>query len=396
MLGALGGAGYAVTPEAHQLLVDLRWTVENLPDAGDYLPYARLTDAAGAVWAQSGGFSYPSEQWQPGDTLLTRLAVPLPAGLPPGDYVLRVGVFSAGQQASLPRLEAAGAFAGERAPLPPLTLPGRLDAGLDALLAENAITAPLANTGLDAAPELLGYTLNTTAPRQGERLLLTLYWQAHQTPPDADLTLSLGANTLYSGPAARGALPLTALGPGSVLVDRYELFVPADQPATPTELSVLVPGRGAATLAALDVRAVDRTYSPIPFAVRALADFGPPGADPLFVLRGYTLTTEPGSPTRLALVYWVHLPIRVDYTAFVHVLDAAGVLVAQRDGAPQSGAYPTHLWQPGEYVYDDYGFDLPPGAYTFRLGFYHPETGQRFVVAETGADAATLGPFDVP
>jgi hypothetical protein len=180
-----------------------------------------------------------------------------------------------------------------------------------------------------------------------------------------------------------------------VLVDRYEVFVPADQPAAPTELSVLVPGLGAATLATLDVQAVNRTYSEIPFAVRALADFGPPGADPLFVLRGYTLTAEPGGPTRLALVYWAHLPIREDYTAFVHVLDAAGVIVAQRDGAPQSGAYPTHLWQPGEYVRDEYAFDLPPGTYTFRLGFYHPETGQRLVVAETGADAVTVGPISV-
>jgi hypothetical protein len=321
--------------------------------------------------------------------------VSLPAGLPPGGYQLRVGVYSSSAQAGLPRLDAAGGFAGERAPLPPLTLPGRLDAGPAALLAENTFTPPAASTGLDAAPALLGYTLNTATPRQGERLVLTLFWQAHQAPPAAALTLTLGASELYAGPAARGALPLTRLPPGGVLVDRYELFVPAGQPPGPIELSVLVPGVGAATLAALDVQPVARAFAPLPFAVRALADFGPPGAAPLFALRGYTLTSGQGSPATLALVYWVHGPIREDYTAFVHVLDAGGALVAQHDSAPQSGAYPTHLWQPGEYVLDEHAFDLPPGAYTFRLGFYHPETGQRFSVAQTGADAVTLGPLDV-
>ncbi len=392
-------AGYNIVTSADHLLVDLRWTVENLPDAGDYLPYARLTDSAGAVWAQSGGFSYPSEQWQPGDTLLTRLAVPLPAGLPPGGYVLRVGVFSAGQQASLPHLDANGGFAGERAALPPIRLPGTMQAGLDALLAENTITAPLANTGLDAAPALLGYSLNTPSPRQGERLLLTLFWQAHQTPPAAAQTLSiaLGASTLYSGPAARGALPLSTLPPGSVLVDRYEVFVPADQPAAPTELSVLVPGLGAATLAALDVQAVDRRYDPLPFDVPLTASFAPAGQPALFALRGYTFApVAAGQPATITLVYQGETGTPVDYTAFVHVLDAAGALVAQRDGAPQSGAYPTHLWQPGEYVPDEYAFDLPPGAYTFRFGFYHPETGQRLIVAETGADAVVVGPVGAP
>jgi hypothetical protein len=180
-----------------------------------------------------------------------------------------------------------------------------------------------------------------------------------------------------------------------VLVDRYELFVSADQPPAPTELSVLIPGLGAATLAALDVQAVARAFTPLPFTVRALADFGPPGAAPLLALRGYTLTPGSGGPTTLALIYWTHAPMRVDYTAFVHVLDAGGALVAQRDSAPQSGAYPTHLWQPGEFVPDSYSFDLPPGMYTVRLGFYDPETGQRLLVAETGADAVTIGPVDV-
>jgi len=63
--------GYRVVTQTDKLLLDLRWQVENVPDAGDYLPYARLTDVWGSGWSQSGGFSYPSEEWQPGDTVLT-------------------------------------------------------------------------------------------------------------------------------------------------------------------------------------------------------------------------------------------------------------------------------------------------------------------------------------
>ncbi len=381
--------GYQLLPEAAQLLVDVRWQVDNLPAAGDYLPYARLVDAWGQPWSQSGGFNYPSEMWQVGDTLLVRLAIPLPAGLPPGDYTVKIGVYSEGSAASLPRLTATGAYAGDRAPLPPLTLPGNLAAGPETLREEQGVTAP-ATAAL--APALLGYAVNTPTPRQGERLLLTLFWQAGVAGP---VHVRLGDTLLYEGDPAHGTLPLAGLAPGDALVDRYDLRVPADFPAGPADLTITA-GPATATLAALDVQAVNRVYEPPAVAVPSEAVLSDPSGAPLIALTGYTLTPgAAGAATTLALAWQALAPLADDYTVFVHIRDAAGQTVAQQDAQPQAGAYPTSLWQSQEYVRDDYTFDLPPGDYTVALGLYLPETGTRLAVGAGEADAVVLPAFTV-
>jgi hypothetical protein len=406
--------GYDIVPNGEQLFVDVRWRVENVPEAGDFLPYARLADDAltATYWAQSGGFSYPSEQWRPGDVILARLAVPVPAGLPLGDYTVKVGFFSAGADASLPRLTPDGAYAGDRAPLPTVRLPGRLDAGLERLLADEtaAITRPASRSGLDTAPALLGYHVNTGTPRQGERLLLTLYW--HAAAPSAGagpITLSLDGQALITGDAASGTLPLSQLANGQVLVDRHAVVVPADLAPGPTELSVSVPGAGSAVLASLDIQPVDSDFDPPSVATLSGASFHDPATgDPLLSLHGYTLTPgSAGTPTTLLLA-WQARPrndetvkvsetfrVFADYTLFVHVLDAAGQIAAQRDSYPRGGSYPTSLWQPGEYVMEDYAFDLSAGRYHFALGLYLAETGERLTLGN-GDTALTLPEFIVP
>jgi len=62
-----------------------------------------------------------------------------------------------------------------------------------------------------------------------------------------------------------------------------------------------------------------------------------------------------------------------DYTAFVHVLNAQGQIVAQQDGQPRGGSYPTSLWDGGEVVDDPHplsvaatpGLQVETGLYTF-------------------------------
>ncbi|GAB4158831.1 MAG: hypothetical protein Fur0021_29100 [Candidatus Promineifilaceae bacterium] len=49
-----------------------------------------------------------------------------------------------------------------------------------------------------------------------------------------------------------------------------------------------------------------------------------------------------------------------DYTAYVHVLDNAGNLLAQLDRPP--AGYPTSDWQPGEIIHDTYTIPLPPNT----------------------------------
>ena len=62
-------------------------------------------------------------------------------------------------------------------------------------------------------------------------------------------------------------------------------------------------------------------------------------------------------------------------TAYVHLLDGDGVLVAQHDHI--LAGYPTQDWRVGELVTDQFVLDLrevPAGAYTLRTGFYDSQT----------------------
>ncbi len=397
--------GYNVITYSDEVQLDLRWHIENLPAAGDFLPYARLTDAWGSGWSQDSPFTYPSEQWQPGDTLLTRLHLPLPAGLPPGVYTLTVGLYSAGANVNLPHLDSTGAFAGERAPVTTLTLPGgpSLTGSLAATRAEFRQTnniLPADRSEICILPgdngQLLGYTIERSALRQGEWMHLSLYWANDFTIGDNALTITLGSQTLYTGQPVHGTYPFSQWAVPQFLIDRYALKVPADAPPGPTPLSVSVRGgRGGpcqAPLGTVTVSAVDRIVTAPPVAVIPTPPMSTLGE--AVMLYGYTLT--PGHPTTLSLAWKSLAPLDQDYTVFVHILDASGQIAAQTDSEPRAGTYPTSMWQPGEYVTDDYHFDLPPGHYTVDVGLYLPENGARLTLAGDAGDRLTLPGFDAP
>ncbi len=81
-------------------------------------------------------------------------------------------------------------------------------------------------------------------------------------------------------------------------------------------------------------------------------------------------------------------PPPAGYTIFVHLLDAAGNLVAQADGVPNDGLSPTTIWQPGDVVRDVHRFPpgtvLPPGGRVL-VGAYRADTGERAPVTLDGA-----------
>jgi hypothetical protein len=385
--------GYRTTAGEDEILIDLRWRVENLVEADDMLPYTRLYDAWGNQWSQGGGFTYPSEQWQPGDTLITRLAVPLPAGMPPGDYVLKTGMYSANTQTNLPHLDSGGGYAGDRAVISTVHLPGRATADPPDFVAANPMTAPERSSGLDRDLTLLGFALPQTSPRQGERLQLTLFWHTRAPLSARSLTLSLGGQTLFTGHPVQDSFPFVEWAPEQWLTDRYTLKVPADFPPGPADLMVSVTGYGTSTLTALEVTRVERAFDTPGSATRAGHDLGHQVA-----LYGYEL--QAGEATTLTL-YWQSLaPTDHDYTVFVHILDASGRIVAQADAQPRDGAYPTSLWVPGEFIADPYTFSLPPGAYTLNIGLYLSETGARLPVfdplGDLAGDVVTLPQFQAP
>jgi hypothetical protein len=76
--------------------------------------------------------------------------------------------------------------------------------------------------------------------------------------------------------------------------------------------------------------------------------------------------------------------LSINYTTFVHLRDAAGQVVAQKDQPPLSGAYPTSLWDSGEIIADEIIIlvpaELSAGKYQLVIGWYDVQTGQRLAV----------------
>jgi 4-amino-4-deoxy-L-arabinose transferase-like glycosyltransferase len=72
-----------------------------------------------------------------------------------------------------------------------------------------------------------------------------------------------------------------------------------------------------------------------------------------------------------------------DYTAFVHVLDQDGQLVAQTDVRPLEGRFPTSYWPSGAVVEDTLTVPLaglPPGNYRVLFGMYESQTVNRLMI----------------
>jgi hypothetical protein len=94
-------------------------------------------------------------------------------------------------------------------------------------------------------------------------------------------------------------------------------------------------------------------------------------------LSGYDLrpvSLTPGATVSVTL-YWQSLrALADDYTTFVHILNADGVMIGQDDHQPGGAYYPTHLWRAGELLKDTHSFTLPPdlgrAPYSIVAGLY--------------------------
>jgi 4-amino-4-deoxy-L-arabinose transferase-like glycosyltransferase len=88
---------------------------------------------------------------------------------------------------------------------------------------------------------------------------------------------------------------------------------------------------------------------------------------------------KPGQTLALRTFWSIEQPLDADFFIFVHVIDAAGNTVAQRDAPPWQGRFPTSSWRPGSVVVDvdDLALPagLPPGTYTIALGMFDPANG---------------------
>jgi hypothetical protein len=142
-------------------------------------------------------------------------------------------------------------------------------------------------------------------------------------------------------------------------------------------------------LGGLEIAGILRIFDPPPVETLTETMLGESLA-----LYGYSLNTD--DDLRLGLVWHASTVVDVDYTVFIHVLDAAGNIVAQGDVMPVGNGFPTSLWAADEYIVDsDYIFsDLLPGSYDVRVGLYDQATGTR-LQRINGEDFIDLGRVEI-
>ncbi|MBP6015487.1 MAG: hypothetical protein KA586_02120 [Candidatus Promineofilum sp.] len=159
-------------------------------------------------------------------------------------------------------------------------------------------------------------------------------------------------------------------------------------------------------------KASEEWVADVRFAVYAVPSAAPAEATPSGAafagLDGGTITLHeftvwpsaaaPGDVIQVRLVWSANAPAARPYKVFLHLLDAAGNVVAQRDGEPVGGSRPTTGWAAGERITDNHGLllpsNLPTGRYSLRLGLYDAFDPQvRLIVG--GQDGLVLGEIEV-
>jgi 4-amino-4-deoxy-L-arabinose transferase-like glycosyltransferase len=105
------------------------------------------------------------------------------------------------------------------------------------------------------------------------------------------------------------------------------------------------------------------------------------------------VAVTPVGPDRLRVrVRWrATAPLAENYTVFFHYL-RDGERIAQADGRPAGGRYPTTVWRPGDVVNDDRfitGVGEPlPGRDTVLFGFWNPATGAALTLLDEAGNPA--------
>ncbi len=269
--------------------------------------------------------------------------------------------------------------------------------------------------------KLVGYDLGANRAAPGEGFPLTLVWQGLDWMGEdyTFFTKLLAADgTVYGGRErlAREGYSTLYWAPGEIVVDPFGVPVAAETPPGVYTLNIGLykqVGQQAISLPLVEngrpIGASSITIGPVkvggPPPGLTLASAQPQvslnqpfGDEPNLTLLGYDLEPLPaGRPVEqldLTLTWQSNAPLPVDYNTFVHVRNAAGETVAQKDQPPLQGAYPVSLWDPGEIVADKITIplpaNLPDGSYSIIIGMYDLRTGLRLAVPGTPDNGLVL------
>ena len=390
--------------------VDLLWLKERRLE-GRYLVGLRLTDQAGRTWGQRdsepmAGLS-PFSAWREGEQVPDHHGLLVPAGTPPGDYQLRLGVYRAADKQGLTVLDENSIPQGTEAVLGMVQVvsPSH-QPPVEALAIGHPFSADLADSEEGPVLRLLGYSLGEGPLKPGQVLKLTLFWQALADVSRDYIVFvqlqdekgKLWANRETS--PVDDSYPTAGWQAGQLVRDPHDFVVPAAVPdglyhlvvglyraADRERLAVVAGpqrGRNNLTLTEVDILGREHDYlKPVvshPLQVR----FGES-----VVLIGYDLEAQrarPGDKLGLTLYWHTLSPVDKSYTVFVHLLDADEVIQGWGDGLPGGGTLPTTSWLAGEYLRDRHDIaikpEAPSGEYLIEVGLYEAVSGERLPILD--------------
>ncbi len=399
--------------------------------ADDYTVSVRLASGRGdTVWAQEdsppASGTRNSASWQPNEIVEDRHTLSVPPGTPPGIYAVQIVMYQSatGRAANILAPEylraqslSLGTVAVVRPSGPPASSALAVSHEFDAQWNEIALA------GFDGGAEEIA---------AGDSLPLSLYWQAREKPQTnyvAALELVDAAGNTHPATFYRPAndgFPTTQWNQGETWRDRVAVKIPANAAPGDATLLIAVAAESDASAPSLSTKAQTRA---LPFVSPALKPMVLPAVELVHIritarehqfelpkvqhmlqanlgnkaaLIGYSLTPQTAKPleTLQLVLNWQALGSMDErYAVFVHLLDAAGDIVAQQDSEPAAGAAPTTSWLPGEVIADPYALalpaTLPAGEYRLVVGMYRTDGGQRLPVLDGAADRIALATIRV-
>jgi len=379
---------------------ELWWQIQQpkVTDADNLAWNVRLRDAKNYDWVKAAGIGYTPSQWQPNDLIISAFDLQLPVDIPPSlalyPYITltsKAGEIPLSSSTVAPNTSGVklGMVGVEQGALPqdkpdlPVRYPSKAKFGDIQLLGSDAV-------GEAAA---------------GGAWRLVLFWHAAAKLP-SDYKLRIVATTEDGQEIARAEetlldslYPTSAWRSGDYVRSIHDLPIPDNAPRgkalvrvslwTPDGKSV---GRAdGAPIAGIEIVGRAHTFDKPTPQTAQFARFGN-----AIEMIGYDLDKtelDAGQPINLKLYWHALQPADKSYTVFVHLLDANGKVIGQKDSPPLQGQAPTDSWQKDEYLADAYSFDVasnaPVGAASLEIGFYDPTTGERLSV--TNASGQSLG-----
>ncbi len=247
--------------------------------------------------------------------------------------------------------------------------------------------------------ELVGYKSEPHVFTPGDDIFVTLYLRALRPVAHGFITgIHLTAPDGWVWAWREEQTPRSLSGswwqPGQVITERFTIPTSPDLPSGAYQLETFwraaddddtqLPVYQGGDENVLDRVKLGFVLAPGEAAVAGAAPIGARFSEQIILEQAAIGTAAPGEPLAVDLVWQALSQPDGDYTVFVHVLNAAGEIVAAHDSKPVNNRFPTQAFLPGTPVVDRHELalpaDLPPGEYRLQVGLYQLESGERLPV----------------